>query len=243
MKKKELNRIGRIPTSQYVLWVVIRCLLFAYGVWGLLNGSVTKFLMGMFSIAFTHLWDLFQLLGGRAFITRVDYFSQTLLNVFILFGCVIGPFFNDRTNFSHIDVFEHTFAGFLASWFGYDLATALQGRKRPLKPAIASMFSVLFSLGIGSAWEFYEFTMDRLYGYRLQQSAILSESGLTDTMGDLILCAVGSLLGMFVVAFYKNGLIGRGRKERRQRVKEQSRRDREEELRFLEEEKQKKNEQ
>lgn len=233
MKKKELNFIPRIPTAQYILWLLIRTLLLVFSVWGLLNGSVTKFLMGLFSIAFTHLWDLFQLLGGRAFITRVGYFTQTLLNIFILFGCVIGPYFNDSTNFSHIDIFEHCFAGFLASWFGYDLATAMQGKKRPLKPAIASLFSVLFSLGIGSAWEFYEFTMDRIYGYQLQQSSILSESGLTDTMGDLILCAAGSVIGMFAVAFYQNGIIGKNRKERRKQVKEQSKKDREEELEYL----------
>lgn len=233
MKKKTLNRIYPIPTGQYILWMVIRVLLFAYGVWGLLNGSVTKFLMGMFSIGFTHLWDLFQLLGGKSFITRVGYFSQTLLNVFIFVGCVIGPYLNDSTNFGYIDIFEHTFAGILASWFGYDLAVAIQGRKHHLKPALAALFCIFFSLGIGSIWEFYEFTMDRVYGYLLQKSMILSDQGLVDTMEDMICCAAGSLIGMFWVAFQKNGLIGKNRRELRAKVKAQSKYDKEEELAYL----------
>ena len=233
--KKQLNKIYPVPTGQYVLWMLIRALLFAYGIYGLFTGSVTKFLMGMFSIAFTHLWDLFQLLGGKSFITRVDYFSQTLLNVFIFVGCVIGPYLNDSTNFGYMDLIEHSFAGILASWFGYDLATAIQGRKHHLKPALAALFSVLFSLSIGAAWEFYEFTMDRIYGYDLQNSIAISEIGLVDTMEDMICCAAGSLVGMFWVAFYKNGIIGKGRKELRQKVKAQSKFDREEELAYLEE--------
>ena len=236
--KKQLNAIAPIPKGQYILWMVIRVLLFAYGVYGLFNGSLTKFLMGMFSIAFTHLWDLFQLLGGRSFITRVGYFSQTLLNVFIFFGCVIGPYFNDSTNFQLIDIFEHTFAGVLASWFGYDLATAIQGKKHHLKPALAALFCILFSMSIGVAWEFYEFTMDRIYGYQLQNSLVLSEAGLVDTMEDMICCAVGALAGMFLVAFYKNGIIGKNRRALRQKVKAQSKFDREEELAYLDELKQ-----
>ncbi len=233
--KKQLNEIYPVPRAQYILWITIRCLLLIFSIYGLLTGSVTKFLMGLFSIAFTHLWDLFQLLGGQAFITRVGYFSQTLLNVFIFVGCVIGPYLNDHTNFAYVDIIEHSFAGILASWFGYELAEAVQGKKHHIKPALAALFAVVFSVSIAVAWEFYEFTMDRIYGYQLQRSSLLSESGLVDTMGDLICCAVGSVVGMFLVAFKKNGIIGKGRKELRQKVKKQSRDDRREELEYLEE--------
>lgn len=233
--KKQLNRIYPIPKAQFVLWIVIRCVLIGYGIYCLLTGYTTGFLMGCFSVAFSHLWDLFQLLGGKSFITRVDYFSQTLLNCFLIVGCIIGPYLNDHTNFGYMDIIEHTFAGFLAAWFAYDLATAIQGRKHHLKPALAALFAVWFAVGITVAWEFYEFTMDRIYGYTLQRSSILSESGLTDTMGDMICGAAGGVLGMFIVAFKKNGIIGKNRKELRAKAKAQSKADREEELAYLEE--------
>ena len=54
-----------------------------------------------------------------------------------------------------------------------------------------------------------------------------------DTMKDLIEGTVGALIGLFWAAFYRNGIIGPNRKERRKAVKERSRSDRREELELL----------
>ena len=127
-------------------------------------------------------------------------------------------------------------AGVVAAYFAYDFAVAFQGRSRHLSPALASMFALCFAVFLCVGWEFYEFTMDRLYGYTLQRSFILDEGGLVDTMVDLILGSAGALVGMFLVAFSKNGIIGKNRKARRAAVKAQSKADREAELAFLEHE-------
>ena len=233
---KKLNQIGRVPTPQLVLWWTVRASLLIFSIYGLLHGSVTQFLMGLFAIAFSHMWDMWQLFGGRSFITRVGYFSQTLLNVFLFVGIIIGYVLNTKTNFAYADLIEHFTAGVVASYFAYDFAIAFQGRKRHLSPALASMFALCFSVFLCVAWEFYEFTMDRLYGYTLQQSYILDEGGLLDTMVDLILGGAGALVGMFFVAFSKNGIIGKDRKAVRAAVKAQSKADRAAELEYLESE-------
>ena len=233
--KKKLNKIGAVPMPQLILWWVIRFSLLGFSMYGILHGSTTQFLMGLFAIAFTHMWDMWQLFGGKSFITRVGYFPQTLLNIFIGFGVVVGYFLNTKTNFPYTNVIEHFMAGVVAAYFAYDFTVVFQGHKRHLSPALASMFSLMFAVFISVAWEFYEFTMDRLYGYTLQRSFILDEGGLVDTMLDLILSGAGALIGMFFVAFSKNGIIGKNRKEVRARVKEQSRIDRAEELAYLEE--------
>lgn len=232
---KKLNKINKVPMPQLVLWWVIRASLLTFSIYGIFHGDTTKFLMGLFAIAFTHMWDMWQLFGGRSFITRVGYFPQTLLNIFICFGTVVGYIVNTKTNFEHIDILEHFMAGVVASFFAYDFACVFQGRSRHLSPGLASMFSLLFAVFISVAWEFYEFTMDRLYGYTLQRSFILDEGGLTDTMLDLILSGAGALLGMFWVAFSKNGIIGKNRKEVRARVKARSKADKEAELKYLSE--------
>ena len=232
--KKKLNKIGAVPMPQLVLWWVIRASLLGFSIYGILHGSTTQFLMGLFAIAFTHMWDLWQLLGGKSFITRIGYFPQTLLNIFIGFGVVIGYVLNTKTNFAYTNMIEHFLAGVVASYFAYDFAIVFQGKSRHLSPALAAMFSLLFAVFISVAWEFYEFTMDRLYGYVLQKSDILSEAGLIDTMLDLILASAGGLFGMFFVAFSKNGIIGKNRKAVRAAVKAQSKADRAAELAFLE---------
>jgi hypothetical protein len=231
--KKKLNKIGAVPMPQLVLWWVIRASLLGFSIYGILHGSTTQFLMGLFAIAFTHMWDLWQLLGGKSFITRIGYFPQTLLNIFIGFGVVIGYVLNTKTHFAYTNMIEHFLAGVVAAYFAYDFAIVFQGKSRHLSPALAAMFSLLFAVFISVAWEFYEFTMDRLYGYVLQKSDILSEAGLIDTMLDLILASAGGLFGMFFVAFSKNGIIGKNRKAVRAAVKAQSKADRAAELEYL----------
>ncbi|MCR5689231.1 MAG: hypothetical protein K6G71_03190, partial [Clostridiales bacterium] len=68
---------------------------------------------------------------------------------------------------------------------------------------------------------------------------LLSEVGLVDTMSDLIFCTVGSLIGMFITAFWHAGIIGPDRKNRRPKEIERMKRDKQEELDFLAAEQQK----
>ncbi len=229
---KKLNKITPIPKSHEILWWVCRGIMVAFSVYGILNGSVTMFLMGLFSVAFSHLWDMFQLFGGKSFITRVDFMAQTFLNLFVTYS--LGVYLlNTRTNIHFFDIISHAASGFIATWFAYDFAVVFQGKKRHLSPALASFFALTFSMFIAVAWELYEFTMDRVYGYQLQTSVLISEIGLKDTMEDTICCVVGSVIGMFLVAFYRNGIIGKNRKELRAQVVARSKQDRKEELEFL----------
>ncbi|MBQ7548134.1 MAG: hypothetical protein IJT03_00350 [Clostridia bacterium] len=209
MKKKTLNRIPIIPKAHQITWWVCRGLLFLWGVVMLFTGYTTEFLEAMFAIIFTHLWDLFQLLGGKTFITLVPYRIQTMLNVFICFGVVVGTTVNKFTSFEYIDIPEHFMAGFIATSGSYDLAVIIQGKQpkdKRISPALAAMFSLAFGVMLMVGWEFYEFTMDRLYGLNLQCSHFNSENGLIDTMTDMILGSAGCVVGMFVTAFGKNSV-------------------------------------
>lgn len=204
---KKLNRIPTIPASHQVTWWVCRAALFVWGTVLLFLGYTTEFLEAIFAIIFTHLWDMFQLFGGKSFITKVPYSIMTYLNCFIAFGVVVGTTVNKFTSFDYIDVPEHFFAGFIAAAGGYELAVVIQSKQpkdKKISPALASLFALCFAVTITIAWEYYEFTMDRLYGLNLQNSAYNSESGLIDTMVDLILGSAGALTGMFVTAFTKN---------------------------------------
>lgn len=239
---KKLNKINKIPKSAQIIWWISRGLFMVFSVYGILNNSVTMFMMGIAATGFSHMWDMFQLFGGKSFITRVDHSFQTILNIFLVYSCVVY-IINSRTNVQFFDIISHTASGFIATWFAYDLAVVFQGRKRHLSPALAAFFSLTFSLFIAVAWELYEFTMDRVYGYTLQTSDILSEHGLVDTMGDIICCVIGSVIGMLAIAFYRNGIIGKNRKAIRAEVVARSKQDRKEELALygiVEEEKPKK---
>ena len=218
---KKLNRIPPLSKATQITWWVCRGLLFVWGAIGLFYGYTSQFVQAIFAIIFTHLWDMFQLFGGKSFITRVPAYLQTELNIFTCFGCVVGSTVNNFTSFSYIDLPEHAFAGFLACSFGFVLSDIIQGDRHKIKPGTQALFSIAFGVTLMVGWEFYEFTMDRLYGFNLQHSLPYAADGLIDTMIDLIFGAAGSLAAMFIEAFRRTGIIGRNKEEARKVYLEQ----------------------
>jgi len=212
---KKLRTINPLSKAEQITWWVCRLLLFVWGVWGMMHGYTSEFIQATFAIIFTHLWDMFQMFGGKSFITKVPSYLQTMLNVFICFACVVGTTLNTRTDFTGIDLPEHMFAGFLATTGAFIVADIMQGEERPIKVSVQAMFALGFGVALLVAWEFYEFTMDRLYGFVMQHGQINGSYGLTDTMIDLIVGTAGCFVAMFLEAFRKVGYFGKGKEERR----------------------------
>lgn len=214
---KKLRRIQKLSKAEEITWWVCRFLLFVWGVWGMLHGYTSEFIQATFAIIFTHLWDMFQLFGGRSFITKYPSYMQTMLNVFICFACVVGTTLNTRTDFDGIDIPEHIFAGYLACTGGFVLSEIMQGEKHPIKISVQAMFSFGCAMAVLVGWEYYEFTMDRLYGFVMQHGQKPYSYGLTDTMVDLMLGTGGALLAMFIEAFRRVGIIGKNKKAIREK--------------------------
>jgi hypothetical protein len=64
-----------------------------------------------------------------------------------------------------------------------------QGDRFAAPPLAVAFFAFCFALSIGTLWEVFEFAMDHFFGLNMQKS------GLVDTMSDLIVDAVGALIG------------------------------------------------
>ncbi len=203
---------GVLPKNQRILWLCLRVVILCWGLFGLFHGSVVEFLEAIFAIIFTHLWDFFQIFGKKSFIIEVEASTQTMLSLFIFIGVCVGSTFNNRTTFEHFDLVTHCASGVLSAWFGYDFANIIYRKRGDLGPAMSSLFSLAFALSIAVGWEIYEFSMDSIYGMTLQK-------GNADTMVDFIACAVGAVVTMLLVAFYRNGLVGKNK----EKVKEERR--------------------
>lgn len=203
---------GILPKNQRILWLCLRVVILCWGLFGLFHGSVVEFLEAIFAIIFTHLWDFFQIFGKKSFIIEVEASTQTMLSLFIFIGVCVGSTFNNRTTFEHFDLVTHCASGVLSAWFGYDFANIIYRKRGDLGPAMSSLFSLAFALSIAVGWEIYEFSMDSIYGMTLQK-------GNADTMVDFIACAVGAVVTMLLVAFYRNGLMGKNK----EKVKEERR--------------------
>ncbi len=95
------------------------------------------------------------------------------------------------------DTALHAGSGFLLGIVGFLLVHILNEMERvsiTLKPGFVAFFAFLFAIGIGTVWEIFEFAMDQLFGMNMQKPMLGDPSGLTDTMWDLIVDALGALV-------------------------------------------------
>jgi uncharacterized membrane protein YjdF len=109
------------------------------------------------------------------------------------------------------DIALHTASGFLLGIVGFLLVYILNETEEigvHMKPGFVAFFAFLFALGMGALWEIFEFAMDQLLGTNMQKPMLGDPSGLTDTMWDLIVDALGALV---------ISLLGYGYLKRKQR--------------------------
>ena len=95
------------------------------------------------------------------------------------------------------DVALHTGSGFLLGIIGFLLVHVLNETERievHLKSGFVAFFAFLFAVGSGALWEIFEFAMDILFGLNMQKSMLGDDSGLSDTMFDLIVDTLGALV-------------------------------------------------
>ncbi|MGK0444303.1 MAG: hypothetical protein ACJA1U_001234 [Bermanella sp.] len=143
------------------------------------------------------------------FITIAPFLIERFLDVFIpsefvlltimfVFGALfLGEVQGFYTRFWWWDLVLHMTSGFLLGMIGFVLVYALNETEHigiHMKPGFVSFFAFLFAIGIGVFWEIFEFTMDSFFGMNMQKPMLGDPSGLTDTMWDLIIDAVGALI-------------------------------------------------
>lgn len=103
------------------------------------------------------------------------------------------------------DIALHTTAGLLMGILGFLLVYVLNESKRVelnMTSGFIAFFAFTFALAIGSVWEVFEFSMDQIFGTNMQKKMLGDPSGLTDTMWDIIVNAVGAFIISFAGYFY-----------------------------------------
>jgi hypothetical protein len=95
------------------------------------------------------------------------------------------------------DIALHMSSGFLLGIVGFLLVFVLNENKRVhlhMRPRFVALFAFLFAVTVGAVWEIFEFAMDSFFGMDMQKSMLGDDSGLTDTMWDLIVDMAGALV-------------------------------------------------
>ena len=95
------------------------------------------------------------------------------------------------------DIALHATAGLMMGVFGFLLVYILNESKQVnlhMNAGFVAFFAFLFAVTIGTLWEIFEFGMDQLFGLNMQKEMLGDPSGLTDTMWDMIVNAIGALI-------------------------------------------------
>ncbi len=117
--------------------------------------------------------------------------------IFVFASLFLGEIREFYTRFWWWDIALHSFSGILLGIVGFILVHVLNETEEidlHMKPGFVAFFAFLFAVGMGGLWEIFEFTMDSIFGMNMQKEMLGDPSGLTDTMWDLIVDALGALI-------------------------------------------------
>ncbi|MBQ7202455.1 MAG: hypothetical protein IJS03_00395 [Eubacterium sp.] len=217
--KIKKDPIKDIPKGQLIFWLIVRLAMIICATYSFVHGDLVMGFESVFCFIFTHLWDLFQILGNGSFIEEVPPLNQTMLNLVIFIGIVFGSYLELFEQYKWFDEFMHIMAGMVCAVFGYNFAFIIQRKKGECAVTLAAMFSLMFALSVAVGWEFYEFLMDTLHGTNLQLAKEGKETmaydiarfrndygylGLFDTVTDMMMNAIGGVIGMIFMIIVRN---------------------------------------
>jgi hypothetical protein len=127
---------------------------------------------------------------------------RMLFSAFLFCSIYLGEALNFYSLVPHWDVALHCASGAMAASLGFTLFEAASGRSGGnlrLTPAFCAAFAFLFALGIGVAWELYEFSLDGLLGLNMQKTMLSNgeflagHAAVADTMKDIGMDCLGAL--------------------------------------------------
>lgn len=117
--------------------------------------------------------------------------------IFIFASLYLGEIQGFYQKYWWWDIALHTSAGLLLGIVGFLLVYLLNASRQAevrMTPFFISFFACMFAVAIGAFWEIFEFSMDQLVGTTMQKPMLGDPSGLTDTMWDMIVNAIGAFV-------------------------------------------------
>lgn len=128
---------------------------------------------------------------------------EVIIILFIFAAEILGEYFHFYTIFPYWDTLLHTSNGFLAAAIGLALVSILNRSDKiafSLSPFFCVIVAFCFSMTIGVLWEFFEFTMDVLFGVDMQKDTVITSisSTLLDTTGTQTPVAINDITSVAV---------------------------------------------
>lgn len=158
---------------------------------------------------------------------RFDFSTLFILlyHAFLFCAIFLGEILRYYSKVAVWDDILHFSSGIMTGIFGYMLLSVIErnnknrikntaadyGRGALTHPATLVLFAFCFAAAVGLLWEIYEFALDHFFDLNMQKyrlddgTQFIGHAALTDTMKDIIIDAVGALVGALTGAaqFFK----------------------------------------
>jgi hypothetical protein len=198
LKKRNAQDLHRIVVRILLFFMVIE--------WAILMTELRFLQLFLVSII------IMVLLAPELFRNRMDIVIPAEFHVVTVIFILASLYLGEIQQFYQLiwwwDMALHGSAGLLMGVFGFLLVYILNENPRvelQMKPGFIALFAFFFSISIGTVWEIFEFSADQLFGFNMQKEMFGDESGLTDTMWDMIINAVGAAMISLFGWWYLSG--------------------------------------
>ncbi len=140
----------------------------------------------------------------KVFNIKMDNKMKFVIILFIFAAHFLGATAEVYNKISWYDKFVHTLSGCLTAYLSLFLLFLLN-KYNSYDRKYNVIFMIMFSLAIAASWEMFEYTANILFGGDAQRVAL---TGVNDTMQDIIVAFLGSILVSILYAFnYKNSIF------------------------------------
>jgi len=189
------NRISMIITN------LIRVILIGL----LIRGFVMNDYSQTFLIILTFFMTFYPSILEKRFGVYLPNRLEIVITLFIFSAQVLGEMRGFYERIPWWDIMLHTTSGVILGLVGF-LFVYLLNEKGDANVNLSPIFVVIVAfcvaLTLGVFWEFFEFGVDRILGLNMQKFRMPGQDGLLDTMGDLIVDAIGALVSCIFGWFY-----------------------------------------
>lgn len=181
------NKISMIVTN------LVRLILILIFIRSCVTGSHNNTLIVILAFILTYFPSILKKRFGVYLPKRLEI----TITLFIFASHVLGEINGFYDKIPWWDTMLHTTSGVILGLVGFLFVYLLNenGDKNVnLSPIFVVIVAFCFAMTMGVFWEFFEYGADRLFGFNMQKFRMPGQDGLVDTMDDLIVDAVGTLV-------------------------------------------------
>ena len=130
------------------------------------------------------------------FKVKIDDRLKFVYMLFVFSAQFLGVTVELYNSFDYYDKINHTLSGMLSAYGGLLILSLMDNNKHK---GFNILWMVCFSLAIAAGWEMFEYSANLIFGGDAQRVAL---TGVNDTMLDIIVAFLGSLLVSLFYGFY-----------------------------------------